>query len=232
MPQESVAREPSVRRGASKATLVHDDLHSAIVTLALKPGARINKDELCERLGVSRQPLAEALARLAEEGLVAVLPQKGTYVSRLHLSDVLEAAFVRRAIEVATVEAITPNVSQSVLEGFERNIAYQATALRAKDAEGFYALDLRFHAIIFEAIAMRKAMEVAERSRAQLERARRLFLPAPGRMQATLREHRAIFSALKARDAGAATAAMAAHLDFIPTEVTRLARERPDLFAS
>src|SRR6476660_5054865 len=52
------------RRGVSKAVFVYDDLRGAIVSLALKPGARIDKNEICERLGVSRQPLAEAIARL------------------------------------------------------------------------------------------------------------------------------------------------------------------------
>ena len=232
MPQESVARVAQVRRGASKATVVYDDLHRAIVTLSLKPGSRIDKEEVCQRLGVSRQPVADALARLAEERLVEVVPQKGTYVSRLSLSDILQAAFVRRAIEVATVEAIAAHMSDESLKGLERNIAYQTTALREKDTEGFYALDLRFHAMIFESMAMRGAMEVAERSRAQLERPRRLFLPASKRTQATLREHRAILAGLSARDADAAASAMGGHLDAIVAEVKKLASEQPDLFAS
>ncbi len=211
---------------------MYDDLHQAIVTLVLKPGGQIDKEEVCQRLRVSRQPVAEALARLAEERLVEVVPQKGTYASRLRLSDVLDAAFVRRAIEVATVESIAPRMTDEAVKGLERNIAYQATALREKDAEGFYALDLRFHAMIFETLAMRGAMEVAERSRAQLERARRLFLPASRRTHATLREHRAIFAALSARDADAAASAMAEHLDTIVVELKKLASEQPDLFAT
>ena len=81
---------------------------SAIISLALKPGARIDKTEICDRLRISRQPLAEAIARLAEERLVDVEPQKGTFVARIRLSDVAEATFVRRALEIATVEAIRP----------------------------------------------------------------------------------------------------------------------------
>src|SRR4051812_8149759 len=80
------------RRGVSKAVFVYEDLRSAIISLALKPGARIDKAEICQRLHVSRQPLAEAIARLAEERLVDVEPQKGTFVARIRLSDVAEAA--------------------------------------------------------------------------------------------------------------------------------------------
>ena len=67
------------RRGMSKAVFVYEDLRAAIIGLTLKPGASIDKNEICERLGVSRQPLAEAIARLAEERLLEVEPQKGTF---------------------------------------------------------------------------------------------------------------------------------------------------------
>ena len=87
----------------SKSGRVYEELRSAIITLRLQPGAQIDKAEICDRLEVSRQPLSEALARLAEERLVAVEPQKGTYVTRIRMNDVAEAAFVREALEVCVV---------------------------------------------------------------------------------------------------------------------------------
>ena len=128
----------------------------------MKPGARIDKNQLCDRLHVSRQPLAEAISRLAEERLVEVEPQKGTFVARIRLADVSEAAFVRRALEVATVEAIAPEIDDQSLGRLDRVLSYQATALKAKDWEEFYALDLRFHAILFDRLAMRRVPQVVE----------------------------------------------------------------------
>jgi len=93
----------SPRKDGSKSGRVYDALRSAIITLKLQPGAQIDKAEICTRLQVSRQPLSEALARLAEERLVTVEPQKGSYVTRIRMNDVVEAAFVREALEVATV---------------------------------------------------------------------------------------------------------------------------------
>jgi DNA-binding GntR family transcriptional regulator len=57
---------------------VTDLLRQSIVTLQLKPGEVIDKTALCDRLGVSRFPVSEALARLQAEGLVDILPQRGT----------------------------------------------------------------------------------------------------------------------------------------------------------
>jgi len=217
------------RRGLSKAVVVYDDLRSAIIGLELKPGARIDKSEVCGRLGVSRQPLAEAIARLAEERLVEVEPQKGTFIARIRMADVAEAAFVRRALEVATVEAVAAGMDEAALARLERVLGYQAAALKAKDAAEFYALDVRFHTMLFERLAMRRVAEVVETSRAQLERARRLMLPT-GRSQHTLKEHRAIFAALEARDPARAARAMGAHLDEVMEELKRFAARQPELF--
>ena len=218
------------RRGLSKAALVYDDLRSSIIGLSLKPGARIDKNEVCDRLRVSRQPLAEAIARLADERLLDVEPQKGTFVARIRLADVAEAAFVRRALEVATVEAIAGELDDATIGRLDRNLVYQAAAVKAKDVEEFYALDLRFHTMLFERLSMRRVAEVVDTSRAQLERIRRLLLPAPGRNQNTVREHRAILAALSERDPKLAAKAMGEHLDQVMGELRKFAATQPDLF--
>lgn len=218
------------RRGISKGALVYDHLRAAIIGLELKPGARIDKLALCERLQVSRQPLAEAIARLADERLLVVEPQKGTFVARISLADVAEAAFVRRALEVATVAAIAPGMDEAMLKRLDRILSYQAAALRVADPDEFYALDVRFHMMLFDRLAMRRVVDAVESSRAPLERIRRILLPTPGRRQNTLKEHRAIFAALAARDAGKAAAAMGAHLDQVMEELKQFAARQPDLF--
>ena len=218
------------RRSVSKAALVYEDLRAAIVDLRLTPGARIEKQEICGRLGVSRQPLAEAITRLAEERLVEVEPQKGTFVARIRLADVAEAAFVRRALEVATVHTIAPGVDEPLLKRLDRTLTYHAAALKSRDWDEFYALDLRFHAMLFDRMAMRRVAAAVDSSRAPLERARRLLVPTPGRSTATLREHRAIFAALAERDPDKSAAAMGTHLDEVMAEVNRFAARRPDLF--
>jgi DNA-binding GntR family transcriptional regulator len=191
---------------------------------------RIDKNEVCERLRVSRQPLAEAVARLAEERLVDVEPQKGTFVARIRIADVNEAAFVRRALEIATVQAIAADMDDPTLNRLDRILGYQSAAVKAKDIVEFYALDVRFHTMLFERLAMRRVAEVVETSRAQLERARRLMLPTPGRNQNTIREHRSIFAALSERNPVKAAKTMGKHLDEVMEELKRFAARQPDLF--
>jgi DNA-binding GntR family transcriptional regulator len=214
----------------SKAALVYDDLRAAIVGLHLKPGTRVDKHAICARLGVSRQPVAEAIARLADERLLDVAPQRGTFVARIRLSDVVDGIFIRRALETATVEAIAAGIDATTLARLEDNLAEAAAALAARDWEAFYALDVHFHAILIDRLARGRVREVVETSRAQLERVRRLTMAAPGRVPDTHREHRAILAALKARDPKKAAAAMAAHLDAVLVELQKYAAREPELF--
>ena len=217
-------------RGLSKASLVQDELRHDIIRLRLAPGSRIDKMAICERFGVSRQPVSDALARLAEERLVEVEPQKGTYVARIRLSDVMEAAFVRQALETAIVRAVAPAIDAPTMLSLERNLAYQEAAEQSDDIEGFYQFDQYFHGVLYECLASRQLVDIIDLSRAQLERARRLLLPKPGRSGATLNEHRQIVRALATRDPDASAAAMRDHLQSVSAEVQDFANKRPDLF--
>jgi DNA-binding GntR family transcriptional regulator len=214
------------RRGVSKAVAVYDDLRGAIIALALAPGTRIDKADICERLGVSRQP-SPRRSRLAEERLVEVERRRGPS-SRIRLADVAEAAFVRRALEVATVTALAPYPRCGARPA--RAPSRPGRGREGDDIDEFYALDVRFHEVLFDGLAMRRVAEVVEASRAQLERVRRLLLPTPTRNRNTLGEHRAILDALRERNPASAATAMGAHLDEGMAELRRYAAARPDLF--
>jgi DNA-binding GntR family transcriptional regulator len=218
------------RRGLSKAATTYEYLRAAIVELRLQPGSRIDKSAICRELGVSRQPLTEAVARLAEERLVDVRPQRGTFVARIRFADVAEANFVRQSLEVATVQAIAPRVDEATLNRLAAILDAQRVAALADDSEAFYGLDVRFHLALSEVLAMRRVAEVVETSRAQLERIRRLLLPKPGRLLDTVEEHLAVHRALVARDGRAAGDAMQAHLGVVMTELRDLSTRRPELF--
>ncbi|WP_421725555.1 GntR family transcriptional regulator [Bauldia sp.] len=220
----------STRRGLSKVAVVYEELRNAIVQLELAPGARIDKPALCARLGVSRQPLAEAVARLADERLVKIEPQKGTFVTRIRMGDVAEANFVRRSLETATVEAIAPEADADLVQQLKRIVDRQEAALTADDIDEFYRLDLRFHRALQDALAMPRVAETIETARAQLERVRRLLLPYARRATDTVAEHQTIIAALAVHDPEAAKAAMAAHLDTGIAELRDFASRRPELF--
>src|ERR1041384_7998696 len=106
-------------------------VRDAIVRLDLPPGTAIDKAAPCARLGVARVPVSEALGRLAAEGLVEVLPQRGTRVARIDLADCRQAMFIRRALEIETMRAVAPRADAGLLAALDRNLREQDGALGA-----------------------------------------------------------------------------------------------------
>src|SRR5690606_30128417 len=94
---------PALTRG-NVTTMVTDTLRRAIVSLGVEPGRPIDKSALCVRLGVSRFPVCDALGRRRDEGLVDILPRRGSIVSLIRISEILEYIRIRRALETEAVE--------------------------------------------------------------------------------------------------------------------------------
>ncbi|HEY7749507.1 MAG TPA: GntR family transcriptional regulator [Aestuariivirgaceae bacterium] len=216
------------RGGAT--TRVFDALREAIVSLELPPGAPIDKAALCERLGVSRYPVSEALLRLQAEGLVEIQPQRGSSVALIRLADAEENMFLRSALEAAAMRALAPVITAETIAALQRNIRYQKAAVRADDRAGFYKLDLEFHEILLDALKFPRVKAAVENARLALERIRRLLASAR-RHAVTLKEHQRIVCALEAGDGERAASAMIRHLDAVNRELKARARAQPELFA-
>ncbi|MCU0803453.1 MAG: GntR family transcriptional regulator [Rhodobacteraceae bacterium] len=209
---------------------VYQALRGAILSLAYRPGEILRKPEICAALGVSRSPVADAVARLASEGLVDVIPQAGTFVARFSMPEIREAAFLREAIEVAAIERVAPRITDDQLTQLRRNITVQAALIADGDTAGFYAQDGAMHELLLSFTGFRKLAQVSDTAWLHVHRARQLVLPVPGRAAATLEEHRAILAALEARDAERARVAVQHHLRQLITYLEPLERARPDLF--
>jgi GntR family transcriptional regulator, rspAB operon transcriptional repressor len=236
-PPEPSPQEPSEARltplerfSGSLGQRVYQTLREAILSLAYRPGEILRKPEICEALGVSRSPVADAVARLATEGLVDVVPQAGTFVARFSMEEIREGAFLREAIEMAAIERVAETITEDQLTQLRRNLTVQAALIADGDVPGFYQMDAAMHELILSFSGFRRLAQVSETAWLHVNRARQLILPVPGRISATLDEHRAILAALEARDPAAARLATRHHLRQLITYLEPLERERPDLF--
>jgi DNA-binding GntR family transcriptional regulator len=209
---------------------VYQTLRHAILSLDYRPGEILRKPEICEALGVSRSPVADAVARLQTEGLVDVVPQAGTFVARFSMQEIREGAFLREAIELAAIERVAEIITDDQLTLLRRNLTVQAALVTDGDIPGFYAMDAAMHELLLSFTGFPRLSQVSETAWAHVNRARQLILPVPGRIQATLAEHQAILAALEARDPVAARAAVRDHLRQLISYLEPLERDRPDLF--
>lgn len=196
-----------------------------------RPGEILRKSEICETLGVSRSPVSEAVARLAAEGLVDVVPQAGTFVARFSMAEIREGAFLREALELAAVDLVATTVTDDQLVLLRRNLRVQQALLTDGDFAGFYQTDAQMHELILSFTGFRRLATLADTAWVHVNRARQLILPAPGRVQATLAEHHAILSAIEARDPATARAATQHHLRQLMTFLEPLAQTHPELFS-
>jgi DNA-binding GntR family transcriptional regulator len=232
--QEAKRTQPQLKPldvfDGSLANRVYLSLKDAIMTLAIGPGEILRKRDICVDLGVSRSPVSEAIARLATESLVNVVPQAGTYVARFSMAEIREGAFLREALELAAIEELASQITDEQLTLLKRNLRVQQALVDDQDFAGFYQLDAEMHDLLLGFTGHRRLANLAQTAWVQVNRARQLILPEPGRVEATIEEHQRILDALEARDPLAARDATRAHLRQLITFLEPLERERPELF--
>lgn len=217
------AGRPVTAAGAIAAALRDD-----IVGMVLLPRTPLRDAVLCERFGTSRTPVREALIRLGEEGLVDILPQSGTFVSRIPVEAIPEAVLVRQALEGLTVEAAAGR--GGAVDRLDAAIEAQRRLARLGDTRGFHDADEAFHEAVAGLAGHPNIWRLLRQVKVQIDRARRLTLPALGRMDQVVAEHLAIRDAVAGGDAAAARAAMTAHLGVVVPDVARLRETHPDYF--
>lgn len=205
-------------------------LRDAILSMSFEPGTVLRKGVLCEKLGVSRSPITEALNRLSSDGLVDIVPQSATRVSRFSIPELTEESFLREAIEVAAVAKVANECTDSQLTKLSRNLRLQELLVQDQDFQGFFEADLEFHELILRFTGFPKVAITAEQMSLQLKRARMLLLPEEGRPEAAIAEHHVILDAVKSKNASAAKSAMSSHLAQLIPRIEPLERQHPDYF--
>ncbi len=216
-------------RPPSVTEQVFTSLYNDVVTLALPPGTKVSEAEVARQLGVSRQPVRDAFWRLSQLGFLVVRPQRATTVSQISRNAVLQARFIRTAIEIETARVAARRLNEPQFEELEENLARQAVAVRERDRLAFHGLDDEFHRRICEMVGLDFAWKLIRDTKAQMDRVRYLSLPTDAGL--VLGEHRAILDALRARDADAAVDRIRDHLSRIEAIIARLRVENPDVFA-
>jgi DNA-binding GntR family transcriptional regulator len=197
-------------------------LRDLVIEGELPAGARVPERVLCERFGVSRTPLREALKVLASEGLVELLPNRGARIARLTEKDVEDMFQVMAALESLSGALACQRITEGELAEI-RALHYQMLAhyMRRQLPEYF-----RFNQAIHEAIldaARNPALKATYRTLAgRIRRARYLANMSDERWAEAVAEHEAILAALIARDAPRLSQLLATHLEN-KSEVVRAA---------
>lgn len=113
-------------------------LRRDIVHCLIPPGTPLSEKEVSVRFDVSRQPVREAFIKLAENGLIQIRPQRGSYVNKISLSQVRNGCFIRQAIECAVVRRAAGMINDEQLYQLEQNLHQQRIAVDRQQLNDFF----------------------------------------------------------------------------------------------
>lgn len=201
-------------------------LRDQIFAGTLAPGSFIDEATLCASLKISRTPLREALKVLAAEGLVRHEPRRGSFVNQVTEQDLDEIFPVIALLEGRCAFEAARNASDAdiaALDTLHERLKQHAQAKRIND---YYAANYAIHEAIITLADNRWLAQAIADLRKILKLARQQQLYAPGRLEQSLSEHLAIYTALRTRDSEGADAAMRAHVTRQREALRALAREQ------
>lgn len=213
----------------SIADSVFDELHRQILRLELPPGTKLSEFDVARALGVSRQPVRDAFYRLSKLGFLTIRPQRATTVSTISERAVLQARFIRMAIELETARVACQTLTEADFLAMEAILAQQERAVAARDPAAFHDLDDQFHREICERAGAGFAWEIAREMKSHMDRVRYLSLSF-GSERAFL-EHKDILAAIRARDPDRAAQMVRLHLSRILDQIVRIRAENAAYFA-
>ena len=205
----SPIREPVVAEGGQTA---YRRLREAIASGQFHPNERLVEASVATRLGVGRTAVRAALVRLDQEGLVILEPNRGARVRLISDREALEIEEVRATLEAMLTRRAATRATPGDLRDLRQVVVEMRQRVEKGDAIGYSDLNARFHQRIWAAADHATASRLVGSLKSQSIRLQYQTILRPGRTERSLREHEAIFSALKAHDPDAAEEAMLAHL--------------------
>ena len=207
---------------------VHDTLQQAILRGVLPPRTALSEATISSLIAVSRTPVREALAQLADEQLVLIYRQVGTLVAPVRMSLLEEGRFVRSTLECASHVQLVQTITPEQLTEFGNIVQRQRNAVAGGQIDQFSELDELMHRRLFEFAGREHIWTMLEPIKRQFDRVRWLLLGhVAGHADRALREHEQMLAQMAARDVAGLGASVAAHINHITEHLAALRQQAP-----
>lgn len=206
-------------------TTLLEDLREVFVRGEVPAGQKVPEAALCERFGVSRTPLREALKVLAAEGQVELLPNRGARVRELSLDEVEGLFSVAGALEALAGEQACQRITEDELSALAGLHAQMREAYDQHDMLPYYALNRQIHEAIVQ--AARNPVLVSQYSilNARIRRIRFASPMTPAIWTRAMAEHEGMLNALQRRDSAAMASILKTHLQHKSEAIVQAMRE-------
>lgn len=180
---------------------VYESIREDILGGRYPQNTELKEAAIGAELGVSRTPVREALRQLELEGLVKIIPNRGAYVNMITSKDVQDIYVIRAMLEGLCARWATEEITQEQLDGMEETLCLTEYHTRKENYEKLYELDSLFHEQLYSASGSRILNHVLSDFHDYVKRVRKVTIASQSRSVKSTEEHRAIFEAIKDRDA-------------------------------
>ncbi len=202
--------EPIIRR------TLHDELlerlRQMIIDGDLMPGEKVPEKDLCDRFGVSRTPLREALKVLANDGLVTLTPNRGAMIADLTLEDLEEAFPIMGALEALSGEMACANITDAEITDIKKLHNKMVAHYEAREIKPYFRTNQKIHEMILAAARNQTLSSLYRGFEGRIRQARYLANMSTSRWTQAVREHEKIIAALEARDGAGLAKILKNHL--------------------
>ena len=188
-------------------------LRQRIFKRELEPGSWIDELKIAEAYGISRTPLREALKVLAAEGLVTMKVRRGAYVTEVSERDLSDVYHLLGLLEADAAGVVATTATPAQIEALQTlHHELEVSAKPGKqDRERFFEINERFHMLLLEIANNRWRDQLVADLRKVMKLNRHNSLLKSGRIEESLKEHRALMTAISARDPALAMQRMQEH---------------------
>ncbi|MDB5823819.1 MAG: transcriptional regulator, GntR family [Herminiimonas sp.] len=178
------------------ALSISEQLKQLIYSGEILPGERLNEAALALRMGTSRGPIREAIRILAGFGIVTAVPNKGVFVRKISVREMLEIYELRALVFGFAAQRATERLTAGNRLELERLLKAMDTACETGDGNGYYSLNLEFHALILTLSNNKRAHQAYLDYVNELHLFRRKYFDSPGNMRKSNVEHWQIYEAI------------------------------------
>ncbi len=206
-------KDEATRPHLSLPEQAYQALRRMILNLELLPGEKLVLRDLAERLQMSRTPVREALVRLSTEGLVETIPNKGMRVSVPTTVATREIYEIIAGLEGQAAKLAAERADAAMIDLLDRAVADQEAALAADDIAGWAEGDRVFHGLLLVAADNQRMRELMGYFEGHMQRIRIATIYQRRKPVQSVRDHRALVEAIRARDGERARQIHLAHRD-------------------
>jgi len=189
-----------LKRSKTLTELVAERLRNAIINNEFMLGEPLSESLLAKSMGTSKTPVREALAQLKNEGLVIILPQKGTFVFTLSLKEVNDLVELRFILESAALKLAYTRSRDALIESLGQTLVNMQNALGINDVSEYLRFDAIFHESFFVFCDNKYLFDAYVQISAKAAALRTRISHQPNHPQKTYREHEEIFYSIRKDD--------------------------------